>query len=89
MVAANPEKEAIVWHGESFNYRALEESWRLWKERLESAGLGNRAVVVLEADFSPAAVAALLAVIELGCVVVPLVRSTRVDRQHSRTGTGF
>jgi len=82
MVAASSDKEAIVWRGESFKYRSLEESWRQWKERLESAGLGSRAVVVLEADFSPAAVAALLALIELGCVVVPLVRSTRVDRQR-------
>jgi long-chain acyl-CoA synthetase len=82
MVAANPSSEAIVWHGTSFTYRWLDENWRLWKQRLQSAGLGNQAVVVLEADFSPAAIAALLALIELGCVVVPLLRSTRGDRQR-------
>jgi long-chain acyl-CoA synthetase len=82
VVAANPEEEAIVWRGASFNYRWLDENWRLWKQRLESGGLGNQAVVVLEADFSPAAIAALLALVELGCVVVPLLRSTRADRQR-------
>jgi acyl-coenzyme A synthetase/AMP-(fatty) acid ligase len=79
-MAANPDQEAIVWHGASFNYHWLVENWRLWKQRLQSAGLGNQAVVLLEADFSPAAISALLALVELGCVVVPLLRSTRGDR---------
>jgi acyl-CoA synthetase (AMP-forming)/AMP-acid ligase II len=82
VVAANAEREAIVWSGRSFSYAWLDESWRQWKTRLESAGLGHQAVVVLEADFSPAAIAALLALIECGCVVVPLLRSTRGDRQR-------
>ena len=82
MVDANSEKEAIVWRGESFTYKWLEENWLLWKARLESAGLGNQAVVVLEADFSPAAITALFALIELGCVVAPLLRSTRGDLQR-------
>ena len=82
MVAANPSSEAIVWHGTSFTYQWLDENWRLWKQRLQSAGLENQAVVVLEADFSPAAIAALLALIELRCVVVPLLRSTRGERQR-------
>ena len=44
--------------------------------------MGPQAVVVLEADFSPAAIAAFLALVERGCVVVPLVRSTRGDRER-------
>ena len=60
----------------------LDRSWRLWKSRLESAALGRQAVVVLEADFSPEAIGALLALVECGCVVVPIVRSTRADRQR-------
>jgi long-chain acyl-CoA synthetase len=82
VVAANLEREAIVWRGKSYTYRWLDENWRLWSERLESAALGQQAVVVLEADFSPAAIAAFLALIERGCVVVPLLRSTRGDRQR-------
>jgi acyl-CoA synthetase (AMP-forming)/AMP-acid ligase II len=39
-------------------------------------------VVVLEADFSPAAISAFLALVERGCVVVPLLRSTRGDRER-------
>jgi long-chain acyl-CoA synthetase len=80
VVVANVEREAIVWRGRSFSYAWLDENWRLWKSRLESAGLGRQAVVVLEADFSPAAIAALLALVECGCVVVPVLRSTRGDR---------
>jgi acyl-CoA synthetase (AMP-forming)/AMP-acid ligase II len=44
--------------------------------------LGPQAVVVLEADFSPAAIAAFLALVECGCVLVPVLRSTRGDRQR-------
>lgn len=39
-------------------------------------------MVVLEADFSPAAIAAFLALVERGCIVVPLLRSTRGDRER-------
>lgn len=44
--------------------------------------------MVLEADFSPAAVAALLALVERGCIVVPVVRSSRVDRERIHRITG-
>ncbi len=82
MVVANREREAIVWHEKSFSYQWLDESWRLWKARLTEAGLEPQAVVVLEADFSPAAIAAFLALVERGCVVVPLLRSTRGDPER-------
>jgi long-chain acyl-CoA synthetase len=78
---AHERREAIVWRGKSFSYQWLGESWGLWSSRFDEAGLGEHAVVVLEADFSPAAIAALLALIERGCVVVPLLRSTRSDRR--------
>jgi acyl-CoA synthetase (AMP-forming)/AMP-acid ligase II len=71
-----------VWHGGSFSYEWLGESWRLWNARLEEAKLLPQAVVVLEADFSPTAIAAFLALVERGCVVVPLLRSTRGDRER-------
>lgn len=75
------EREAIVWRNRSYSYGWLDENWALWKARLETGGLVKQAVVVLEADFSPAAIAAFLALLECGCVVVPLLRSTRGDRE--------
>ena len=44
--------------------------------------------MVLEADFSPAAVVALLALLERACIVVPVVRSSRVDRERIHRITG-
>ena len=82
LVAASREREAVVWRGSSFSYGRLDGSRREWKSRFESAGLDHRAVVVLEADYSPASVAALLALIECGCVVVPVLRSGRHDRDR-------
>ena len=79
MAAAHVDGEAVVWRDRSFSYGWLEASWRQWNARLKSAGLESQAVVVLEADFSPSTIAALLALIEAGCVVVPVLRSTRGD----------
>jgi long-chain acyl-CoA synthetase len=81
VVGANLEREAIVWRGASFDFRWLDDSWQQWSARLELAGLRPQAVVALEAEFSPEAIAALLALVERGCVVVPVLRSTRGDRQ--------
>ncbi len=69
-----------MWRGRSFKYGEVESRWQVWKSRLESAGLRDQAVVVLEADFSPEAIAALLALADCGCVVIPVLRSTRADR---------
>ena len=81
-MVANRGREAIFWRGGSVTYGRLEDDLREWRSRIQAAGLTRQAVVVLEADFSPAAISALIALIEAGCVVVPVLRSTRGDRER-------
>ena len=71
---ANAKDEAMIWQDKVYTYQDLltdieEDLVKLRKEITESR------VVSLEADFSPQATALLLALIELGCVIVPLTES--------------
>lgn len=81
---AHPDAEALVWHDEPASYGFLVERVDLAARRLDEAGVGPGAVVSLEADFSPNAVALLLAVIQRRCVVVPLSSAVAGDRAAFR-----
>jgi len=63
--------DAIVWRDTSTTYGALLEAIRCDASWLEQR-LSRASVVSLEGDFSPAATAALLALIHEGHIVVPL-----------------
>jgi long-chain acyl-CoA synthetase len=79
-----PNAEALVWHDESTTYGYLLERVDAASARLDAAGVPSGAVVSLEADFSPNAVALLLAVIARRCVVVPLSSAVAADRDEFR-----
>jgi acyl-coenzyme A synthetase/AMP-(fatty) acid ligase len=66
------DKEAMVWREESVSYRQLAAAVRHWQGRLADDHIGAGAVVSLEGDYSPTAVAVLLALVDAGVVVVPL-----------------
>jgi acyl-coenzyme A synthetase/AMP-(fatty) acid ligase len=65
-------KDAIVWRDQRFSYRWLHETTAEWMDRLTAHAVAPGSVVSLEADFSPNAIALLLALIAHRCVVVPL-----------------
>jgi acyl-coenzyme A synthetase/AMP-(fatty) acid ligase len=79
--AANREREAIVWRDVPATYGWLLESVREWQRRLDGEGLPSSAVVAVEADFSPNAVALFLALASRGDVVVPLTSSVAAKRE--------
>ncbi len=79
-----PDAEALVWHDRSFSYGTLAEKVADVGHQLEQAQLPAGAVVSLEADFSPNAVALLLAVVQRRCVVVPLSSAVAGDRDAFR-----
>ena len=76
----NREKDAIVWRDRHYTYGALLDSITQWDDRLRASGLARGSVVALDADFSPEAVAALLALVGAGCVVVPLSSAIKEQR---------
>jgi long-chain acyl-CoA synthetase len=76
--------EAFIWHGRSFNYAWLSDRIAYWVDNLTQKGIERHQVVLLQGDFSPNAVALLLALIEKGCISIPLNR----ERFHERDGLG-
>ncbi len=65
-------RPAIVWRDQTYSYDSLVERIAYWQKRLSQEGVTKGTVTVLEADFSPEAVALMLALIERGCIIVPL-----------------
>ena len=81
---ANARKDAMIWRDQRFSYAWLVDGVNLWKERLEKEAVAPGTVVSLEADFSPNAVALLLALVERGCILVPLTKSVEMKKPEFR-----
>ena len=78
--AANSEKVALVWRDEPFTFGWLLDRVAFWQRRLVAEDVGRNAVVSIEGDYSPEVVAALLAIIDTGAIVVPLTASAAAHR---------
>ena len=78
----SPENDAIIWRDESFSYAWLLERLDLWASELQERSIDRGDVVSIEGDFSPNAVALLLALIQKGCVLVPLTSSVEMHKER-------
>jgi acyl-coenzyme A synthetase/AMP-(fatty) acid ligase len=72
--------EAIVWRDQIYRYDFLLQRLREWQARIESEKIKPGTVAIVEADFSPNAVALLLALIQHGCILVPLTSSVESQK---------
>lgn len=77
-----PDATAIVWNDTPYPYAALLKRLDQWRADLDAHDIGPGQVVALEGDYSPAACSLLLALIERGCVVVPLTDSVAAQREE-------
>lgn len=77
---AEQNEDAIVWQDRKVTYSWLLARVQYWQDQLALAKIPKGAVVVLEADFAPNAVALFLALIERRCVLVPLSNSVKAKR---------
>lgn len=68
----NQEREAVIWQDRAYTYGWLLAQIAAWQETIKSQGIPPGAVVVLEGNYSPQAIALFLALVEQGCIVVPL-----------------
>lgn len=66
--------DAMIWRGRVYTYRDISSYIKTDLVNLRKK-IKSPMVVSLEADFSPHAAALLLALIELGCIIVPLTKS--------------
>ncbi len=76
--------DALVWEGRTYSYAWMLDALEAASAQLDDSGLETGSVVGLEADFSPRAIATMLALIERGCVVVPLTESVEDQKPEFR-----
>ena len=77
---AASERDTLVFRGTAYSYGWLRQRVQASLGQLASLGVVEGSVVMLEADFSPASVALLLALVEQGCIVVPLAGSIEAKK---------
>lgn len=71
------DSEAIFWRNRYFSYDFLLNEYHKCKNWLKKNKIQKGAVVVIEADFSPKAIALMLAMIEMKCIIVPITKSVK------------
>jgi len=82
--AAAKDAEALVWRDQVYPYSHILEEIDNWVEILDGEEVSAGSVVSVEADFSPRAIALLLALIERNCVIVPLSSSVEHQKPEFR-----
>ncbi len=76
------QQDAIIWKDQAFSYKWLKERVLYWQEQIQTREVPHGSIVILEADFSPNAVALFLALIEARCILVPLTRSVEMKKKE-------
>src|SRR5262245_49922967 len=78
------EKPALIFRDQPFTYRQLLDQIGRDQKSLAEGGIVAGSVVLLRADYSPQAVSMLLAMIEAGCIVIPVSNSapTQIEDIH-------
>ena len=78
----NKENDAIVWNDTIFTYDWLVKRYKYWKNKIVWEQIKTGSIVIVEADFSPNSVALVLALIDRGCVFVPITASVASKRDE-------
>ena len=79
---SNPSREAIVWKDNTYSYEWLLQRFHHWNNFLDSHSVSSGEVVILEADFSPEAVALFLALVQRRNILVPLTTSVEAKKSE-------
>jgi acyl-coenzyme A synthetase/AMP-(fatty) acid ligase len=75
-------RPALLWHDREVSYEALLDASARWTRILDAEGVPPGRVVALEADYSPSAVALLLALVERAAITVPLSSVSPAERDE-------
>ena len=78
----NHDRQAIIWRDEAYTYGWLLERFAVWKQTLEKEKIARTSVTVLEADFSPNALALFFALMDRACILVPLTSAVKTKRDE-------
>lgn len=77
-------RPALIWKDEHYSYNWLLDQIHTFSQWISSEGLEG-AIVVLEEDYSPYAAAALIALLERNCIVVPMDRHLVEGKRNEYT----
>lgn len=80
----NHTAEALVCKDRSYQYSHLLSEVHRWERALDAKKVQRFSVVSLETDFSLTAVALLIALIDRGCIIVPLTPSVEAKKVEFR-----
>lgn len=78
----NQDKEAIIWKDKRYHYKWLLNRIKYWKEQIVTNNISPGTVTIIEADFSPNAIALFLALVDQRCVIVPLTTSVEANKSE-------
>tara|TARA_B100000900_G_scaffold98820_1_gene81672 strand:- start:1718 stop:3058 length:1341 start_codon:yes stop_codon:yes gene_type:complete len=78
----NSEKKAIIWKNKIFTYKWLLDAYKSWLIELDKKSIPSGSIVVIEADFSPNAIALLLVLINKNAIIVPITDSVKSKKDE-------
>lgn len=78
----NGDKEALIWRNESYTYQKMLDLYTFWKQKIKEENLPEGSVVALDADFSPASIGLLLALIESKCIIALLSKAVKEKKEE-------
>ena len=76
------DQDAVIWQDNTYSYRWLLDRIDYWRIALRQNEIAAGTVVILEADFSPNAIALFLALVESACILVPLTPAVGAKRDE-------
>src|SRR5277367_6577134 len=79
------DRDFIVWREQRYSYGWLRDHIEAWKSQLAAANIVRGTVVAIEGDYSPEVIALLLALVDAGCIVVPLAGSNAPQREEFKS----
>jgi long-chain acyl-CoA synthetase len=78
----NADRPFIQWRDQPYSYSWLRQAVSQSAQELDAQGITAGATVSLDGDYSPRAIALLLALIDRACIAVPLSPAARLQREE-------
>jgi long-chain acyl-CoA synthetase len=78
----NQDNDAIIWADTTIKYRRILEKYNFWIDNFKKNKIKKGSVVIVEADFSPSSISLLIALIDCGCIFVPITESVTQKKEE-------
>jgi long-chain acyl-CoA synthetase len=80
----NRQKDALIWKGRTYSYQWILDAIESCREQLNLHQVSRGSIVSLEGDYSPNAIAFLLALVERTCIITPIAHGVEEKKQAFR-----